>query len=99
GEAPGVDRVLQRLGVLRAPGLDVGALLLEVGAQDRELPQALDVLLLEEAHGGEVDVEAALDAPAARRLHAAPVLERLAEELVGGDDREGLVPVLDGDVV
>ena len=47
-----------------------------------------------EPHAGHVDTHRALHAAASRRLHAAPVLERIAHQQVGRQRNDRIVPVL-----
>src|SRR5690606_39760532 len=51
-------------------------------------------VLVQEAHRALVQVQRALDPAAAGLAHAAPVLERVADQLLGRDRGDGLVPVL-----
>jgi hypothetical protein len=68
---------------------------LQVVVQELETREPGHLLVRQEMDRVHVQVDRALHAPAARLAHAPPVLERLRDELMGGDRGDGLVPVLD----
>ena len=56
-------------------GLEIGLLLIDIVFQQRELREALHLGVGQKTNGVEIDMERALDPPAARLRHTAPVLE------------------------
>ena len=59
-----------------------------------DFAKTLDHLLVQEFDGADIDIYRTLDPAAARILHPAPVFERFADQGIGGDGGDGLIPVL-----
>ncbi len=94
GHPAGVDRVLPTLGELGVPLVDLLALVDQVILQQAKAIQPLALVGIEKMHALLIQIQAALDAPAAAFLHAAPVLERIRDKALCRDAGDGLVPVL-----
>ena len=83
---------------LAVVGGQLRLLLVDVGGEEGDAAVSGQHLGGAEADAVHVDVDGSLDAPAARLLHAAPVLEGVADEGVGRYGGDGVVEVahLDG---
>ena len=93
----GVDLSIQAR--LRVVLSDFRAFALDVLAQERPATKSIDLLGTKESDRIHIDVKGALDAAPTGIRHPAPVLKRFADEFVGGNRRNRLIPVLNFDRV
>ena len=94
GHAPAVRRHGRNIALGLVPGLELGLFAADVTGQQMHPAQPLFFVIVEKTHSPGVDEQAALDPPATRLLHAAPVAERLGHQPPGRDRDDGLVEIL-----
>src|SRR5690606_7570629 len=90
GHPPPIGWLLAPFRQAGVPFLQLPLLHAQVLVEQIKAAQPSPFLLGEEVHAVLVEVERALDAAAARLAHAAPVLERLADQPLGGNGGDGL---------
>lgn len=91
GHAPAVGRQLRAVTLSLVPGPEFGLLAADVIGEQVHLGHAHFFVVTQEAHAAGIDEQAALDAPPARGLHAAPVFERFGHQAPGGDGDDGFI--------
>ena len=79
--------------LLRVVRLDDLFRLVDVVGQQLDAAILIQHLRCAEAHAVHVDIHRPLHPSATTLLHAAPVLERVADQQIGGDGGDGIVPV------
>ena len=94
GQAAPVDEAVLIEAVFAVVCRDFPAFCPYVVRQEVDSLQACQQGIVAQAYAVHVDVDGALDAPATRLGHAAPVLERIADQRIGGDRGYRHVPVL-----
>lgn len=94
GDPAGVGWFLGGIGQFGVPAQQLALLVAQVLAEQQEALQAGNLVRAQKAHAGLVQVDRPLDAAAAGFLHAAIILERVADQAFGRNGGDGLVPVL-----
>lgn len=90
-----VDPAFAGFDAVRGIVLDAAFGIVDIFADQVDTAVFIQHLRRTEPHAGHVDTHRALHAAASRRLHAAPVLERIAHQQVGRQRNDRIVEIAD----